>query len=67
MVSKLLLFVHLKNYWSKNMWKDPIVEEIHRIREELAKKSNYDLHVYFEKLRKKESEEDPKLFPNRVK
>ena len=49
------------------MWKDPIVEEIHRIREELAKKSNYDLHVYFERLRKKESEEDPKLLSNRVK
>ncbi len=49
------------------MWKDPIVEEIHRIREELAKKSNYDLHVYFEKLRKKEGEEDSKLLSNRVK
>ena len=27
----------------------------------------YDLHVYFEKLRKKEGEEDSKLLSNRVK
>jgi hypothetical protein len=38
------------------MWKDEIVEEIHRIREAYAKSFNYDLDAIFEDLRKKESE-----------
>ena len=37
------------------MWQDPIVEEIHRIRDEYAKKFNYDLHAICEDLRKKQS------------
>jgi len=37
------------------MWQDPIVEEIHRIRDEYAKKFNYDLHEICEDLRKKQS------------
>ena len=36
------------------MWKDPIVEEIHRVREEYAKRLNYDLHAICEDLRKKQ-------------
>jgi hypothetical protein len=38
------------------MWKDEIVEEIHRIREAYAKSFNYDLDAIFEDLRKKEAE-----------
>ena len=36
------------------MWRDPIVEEIHRIRDEQAKKFGYDLHAICEDLRKKQ-------------
>ena len=38
------------------MWKDEIVEEIHRIREEYAKSFNYDLNAIFADLRKKQQE-----------
>jgi hypothetical protein len=38
------------------MWKDEIVEEIHRIREEYAKSFNYDLNAIFADLRKKQEE-----------
>lgn len=34
------------------MWQDPIVEEIHNIREEYAKKFNYDIHAICEDIRK---------------
>jgi hypothetical protein len=37
------------------MWRDEIVEEIHRIREEYAKSFNYDLNAIFEDLRRKEA------------
>ncbi len=33
------------------MWEDPIVNEVRKIREEIAKQANYDLHTYFENLR----------------
>ena len=36
------------------MYKDEIVEEIHRYREEYAKSFNYDLKAIFEDLRKKQ-------------
>ena len=32
------------------MWKDPIVEELHRLRREHAKRFNYDLKAIFEDL-----------------
>ncbi|MEM7771857.1 MAG: hypothetical protein AAF327_15275 [Cyanobacteria bacterium P01_A01_bin.37] len=38
------------------MWKDEIVEEIHRIREEYAKSFNYDLNAIFTDLRQKQEE-----------
>ena len=38
------------------MWKDEIVEEIHRIREEYAKTFSYDLNAIFQDLRKKQRE-----------
>lgn len=36
------------------MWKDPIVEEVRRIRDEHAKRFNYDLHAICEDFRKKQ-------------
>ena len=38
------------------MWKDPIVEEIHLIREKIAKECNYDLKQIINRLRKREKE-----------
>jgi hypothetical protein len=38
------------------MWKDPIVEEIHLVREKIAKECNYDLKKIMNRLRKKEKE-----------
>ncbi|AKG20817.1 hypothetical protein [Calothrix sp. 336/3] len=38
------------------MWRDEIVEEIHRIREEYAKSFNYDLDAIFVDLRKKQAD-----------
>ena len=37
------------------MWKDKIVEEIHKYRDDYAKKFNYDLHAICDDLRKKQS------------
>lgn len=34
---------------------DPIVEELHKIREEKTRSVGYDIHKYFESLRKKEA------------
>jgi hypothetical protein len=36
------------------MWQDPIVEEIHRVRDEYAKALNDDLRAICEDLRKKQ-------------
>ncbi len=36
--------------------KDEIIEEIHKYREEYAKKFNYDLDLIFEDLQKKQRE-----------
>ena len=36
--------------------KDEIIEEIHKYREEYAKKFNYDLDLIFEDLQKKQKE-----------
>jgi hypothetical protein len=33
------------------MWKDPIVEEIHAVREQIARECNYDLGEIFARLR----------------
>ena len=38
------------------MWKDEVVEEIHRIREKYAKSFSYDLNAIFQDLRKKQQE-----------
>ena len=36
------------------MWEDPIVAEIHRIREKLAAEFNYDVKAIFADLRKRQ-------------
>lgn len=43
------------------MLNDPIVEEIRRIREDFARKFNYDLEAMVEYLRKKEQEHPERL------
>jgi hypothetical protein len=35
-------------------WIDPIVQEVREAREELARQANYDLHTFFQNLRKDE-------------
>jgi len=44
------------------MWEDPIVEEIHNIREMIAKECDYDLRKIFERLKKNENEYIERLF-----
>jgi hypothetical protein len=36
------------------MWEDPIVAEVHRIREQLAAKLNYDVAAIFADMRKRQ-------------
>ena len=36
------------------MWQDPIVEEVHRLRDEHAKGFGYDLHAICEDIRKRQ-------------
>jgi len=36
------------------MWKDPIIEELHQIRQEYAKEFNYDWQAIFADLKAKE-------------
>lgn len=38
------------------MWKDPIVQEARKAGEELAKKADYNIHAFFQKLRKNEKD-----------
>lgn len=56
------------------MWTDPIVEETRRIRDEHAKKFNYDLRAIFEDIKQFEESlatsrfpSDPKKTPGRLK
>jgi hypothetical protein len=37
------------------MWEDPIVAEVHRTREKLAAKYNYDIGAYFADMRKRQA------------
>jgi hypothetical protein len=36
------------------MWEDPIVAEVRKIRDEIARKFNYDLRAMFEDARRRE-------------
>ena len=40
---------------------DPIIEELHRIREEIAAKFNYDVHAMFAYWRARQAEEGRKV------
>lgn len=40
---------------------DPIIEELHRVREEIAAKFNYDLHAMFAHWRAREAEPGRKV------
>lgn len=57
----LRYYVRRRKYWSKIMWKDPIVEEIHKIREKMAEEVNYDVHQLIENMQKREKESNAKI------
>jgi len=40
---------------------DPIVQEVRKAGEELAKQANYDLHAFFQNLRNNEKKRDYKV------
>ena len=43
------------------MWQDPIVQDVRKAGEELAKQANYDLHTFFQNLRNNEKKESFKV------
>ena len=43
------------------MFTDPIVEEVRRVREEYAKRFNYDAHAIADDLRKQEKQHSERL------
>lgn len=49
------------------MWKDEVLEEIYRIREEHAKAFNYDLKAICDDLRSKQAQSGRKLISTPLK
>lgn len=43
------------------MWEDPIVQEVRKAGEELAKQANYNLHTFFQNLRNTEKKSHSKV------
>ena len=43
------------------MWKDPIVEEIHKVRAQIAKECNYDIKQIIAHLKRKEKEHQERV------
>ncbi len=43
------------------MWRDPIVQDVRKAGEELAKQANYDLHTFFQNLRNNEKKRKHKV------
>jgi hypothetical protein len=43
------------------MWKDEIVEEVRRVRDEYAAKFNYDLNAIYEDIKKQEKQTKRKV------
>jgi len=39
------------------MWRDPIVQDVRKAGEELAKQANYNLHTFFQNLRNNEKKQ----------
>ena len=42
------------------MKSDPVIDELHRVKDEIAKEFNYDIHALFESLREEEKTSDRK-------
>ena len=49
------------------MWRDEILEEIHKIREEHAKAFNYDLQAICDDLRRKQAESGRQIISSPLK
>ena len=49
------------------MYRDEIVEEIHKYREEYAKSFNYDLNAIFQDLKKKQAAHPEKIAKLKIK
>ncbi len=49
------------------MWKDTIVEEIHLVREKIAKGCNYDLKQIMTRMRKKEKEHRERVVSKKLR
>jgi hypothetical protein len=47
------------------MWQDPIVLEVHRIREKLAADFNFDVGAFFADLRKRQTALGTRLVPEK--
>jgi hypothetical protein len=47
------------------MWEDPIVEEVHRIREKLAAEYGFDVKAIFADLRKRQASLGGRLVPQK--
>lgn len=43
------------------MWEDPIVNEVRKAGEDLAKQAKYDLHTFFQNLRNNEKKQKYKI------
>ena len=43
------------------MWKDEIIEEVRRVRDEYAAKFNYDLNAIYEDIKKQEKQTERKV------
>lgn len=43
------------------MWQDPIVQEVRKAGEELAKQANFNLHTFFQNLRNNEKKKHSKI------
>ena len=49
------------------MWKDPIVEEIHKISEDIAKRFNCDVHAICEDARRRQGQDGRRVVPGSPK
>ena len=49
------------------MWRDEILDEIHKIREEHARSFNYDLQAICDDLREKQAKSGRKIISNPLK
>jgi hypothetical protein len=47
------------------MWEDPIVAEVHRTREKLAAKFNFDVAAFFADVRKRQVSLGARLVPQK--